>query len=122
MAKGQQAPEQKAPAQPPAPPAPEGQKGEAEGKGGGEPKAAETQPKADPQPPEPKPEPKPKSTARAAAPKAEEPKRPNRPGLVELIARETCAAHGNMHFAGDRFSATHEVADRLLRRKLVERA
>lgn len=61
-------------------------------------------------------------SAQAEAQTSGEPAKALRPGLVELVALKTCAAHGMPHFAGDHFSASEEVASKLLRKGEAERA
>ena len=65
---------------------------------------------------------KPKDEApKPAARKAPKVEAPRRPGLVNLVALTTVAAHGMPHLEGETFSATTEVAERLLKKKLCER-
>lgn len=88
-------------------------KAEAKAKEGGKPKGpAPQKPKAEAT------EPVPPAVVRSSL----FPKKTARAGLVDLVAVETCAAHGMMHFTGDRFSATNEVAERLLRRGIAKKA
>lgn len=61
---------------------------------------------------------KPEEPGVAAAPA---PSRPRRPGLVDLEALKTCAAHGMPQFAGARFLATVDVAERLVAKGVAKR-
>lgn len=49
-----------------------------------------------------------------AAPAPAVPK-PARAGMVELVALKTCGAHGMPHYEGERFFATREVGERLVK-------
>lgn len=49
------------------------------------------------------------------------PEKKARPGLVSLVAVQTCAAHGMMYHQGQRFSAISEVAAKLIKTGKAER-